>query len=92
MNRQYADEIVSVASEAYGDGFEIEEAWKTGEPVGDGLATFIAAELGENCAEHKTLFDALDAAIHLMETARDELDGVIEALYERRAEAERNGE
>ena len=77
-------DIIRIADGAYGDGWEVKKAYKTGKNPGDTLAAFIASELSECLGDEAKVNDytQLNEALRLMENARDDLCNVCEAFEE----------
>lgn len=74
------ERVIRTASRAYPDGLVADCHKRPGMPHGDSLALFVALELGEVCAEAKTLPEAYAIASGAMSRAADELREVADAM------------
>ena len=81
------EEIVAIANDAYYD--DAVSRSLAGEDVGDTLARFIASEIEETYDPAASSLAQLYRAAQVIETAKDELAGVLDALTE--AYEERGG-
>jgi hypothetical protein len=77
------EEIIKVADDNYPDGL-LQQA-HLGEDVGDGLASFIVAELKETYDEDAEDMEQLDTAIAALSASRNQMDGLIEGFEKIRA-------
>ena len=77
-------EILNKANEGYDDGFLTEYYNETtGElkdGFGDGLAKFIVVEIAETYDSEASDEDQINEAVRVLEAAKQDLDGVIDAL------------
>lgn len=74
------DELIQMVNAIYPDGKVFEYHNEPDGLHGDGLARFIAFELGETFVDGTDVRDQLEDAIHAMTTAWNELGAVREAL------------
>lgn len=88
MDQRQNRKLLKAADGAYPDGM-ITRASKEGASVGDGLAEFIAREIGE-CDEGNTPHERTRAVIERMERAARELDEVLRVLREVRTRGPKN--
>jgi hypothetical protein len=83
-------DIIDITNEHYGDGWEVARAYEMRDDsldrrlteTNDTLSVFIAKELEETFAGGGTDISQLGEAVRVMETARDELSDVVDALIE----------
>ena len=87
-----ARELLDRANRGYPDGYLSEYYTKNGEVrrrgSGDGLARFIVTELVDTHDPELAEEEQVDEAVHVLERARDEVQGTIDALRKREKSSE----
>ena len=69
---------MKIVDEAYGDGLVMAHHRRPGGSIGDGLARFIASEIRDTFDPEGK--NQIAEAIRKMETAREQIDGIVRAL------------